>query len=137
MVFYYKIQVVYCRIMYIYIYEFVFKYILKTNIIIFLCPLFIYAQYPPDAALFPLDVKTHGMGNSGHINNIATTNLPEQYTPDNFPNINMAENGQKPCCAEDGSTFAGTGIYTLLVGGKREVHKRPWLESRWSRYLWL
>ena len=31
----------------------------------------------------------------------------------------MAENGQRACCAEDGSTFAGTGIYTLLVGGKR------------------
>ena len=61
------------------------------------------------------------MGNSTHINNLATTNLPEQYSPDNFPNINMAENGQKPCCADDGSTFAGTGIYTLIVGGKEGV----------------
>ena len=96
-----------------------FKYIIKTNIIFLLSPLIIYAQWPPDAAVFPLDLKTHGMGNSTHINNLATTNLPEQYSPDNFPNINMAENGQKPCCADDGSTFAGTGIYTLIVGGKR------------------
>ena len=96
-----------------------FKNILKSNFVFFICPLFIYAQYPPDTGLFPLDVKTHGMGNSGHINNLATTNLPEQYNPDNFPNINMAESGQKPCCSESGHTFAGTGIYTLIVGGKK------------------
>jgi len=50
-----------------------FKYIIKTNIIILFSPLIIYAQWPPDAAVFPLDVKTHGMGNSTHINNLATT----------------------------------------------------------------
>ena len=72
-----------------------FKYIIKTNIIFLLSPLIIYAQWPPDAAVFPLDVKTHNMGNSFYINNIATTNLPEQYLLTIFQILNMAENGQK------------------------------------------
>lgn len=96
-----------------------FKNILKSKFLFISFPLFVYAQYPPDAGLFPLDVKKMGMGNGFYINNIATTCLPEQYTPDNFPNIDMAESGQKPCCSESGHTFAGTGIYTLMVGGKR------------------
>ena len=96
-----------------------FKNILKSKLLFFLCPLLVFAQYPPDAGLFPLDVKRMGMGNAFYINNIATTCLPEQYTPDYFPNIDMAESGQKPCCSESGHTFAGTGIYTLMVGGKR------------------
>ena len=60
--------------MYIKYHEFVFKYIIKTNIIFLLSPLNL-CSMAPSAAVFPLDVKTHGMGNSTHINNLATTNL--------------------------------------------------------------
>tara|TARA_Y100001970_G_scaffold5054_1_gene5746 strand:- start:11463 stop:13418 length:1956 start_codon:yes stop_codon:yes gene_type:complete len=81
------------------------------------------AQYPPDAGYFPVDVKSHRMGNSLLVNNLATTNMPEQYNPDLFPNWLMAESGQGVCCAEDGHTFSGNGIGTLIVGAMRGSQK--------------
>ena len=41
--------------------------------IILVCLLFSFlsAQYPPDAAIFPVDVKAHRMGNSSYINNLS------------------------------------------------------------------
>ena len=72
------------------------------------------AQYPLDAGYFPVDVKSHRMGNSSLVNNFGTTNMPEQCNPDLFPNWLMAESSQGVCCTEDGHTFSGNGISTLI-----------------------